>query len=257
VAHLYQLFQMTAGQVISKPTKFFQTKEEFMRFVAKAQAIPLKEDYLCALSAGKDVLDLGCVNHSYERAMSLGDQWPHKRLKSVAKSIVGIDILREDVAKLNAAGYNITVANAESFDLGRTFDVINCGDIVEHLSNIGLFFQSVEKHMGDDSICVITTPNPFNIEQIMLAIFHGSVAVNDEHTVWIDPRVMFTAVSRTGLRIVDFSWIETRFKFVTARKYVAFFVNAFSRLIMRLRPICRRDYCVVLKKHPGASDPEP
>ena len=88
-----------------------------MRFVANAQAIPLKEDYLCALSAGKEILDVGCVNHSYERAMSLGDQWPHKRLKSVAKSVLGIDILQDK--KFQPVTMTYTVRDARGRPLAK------------------------------------------------------------------------------------------------------------------------------------------
>src|SRR5438067_3189052 len=126
---------------------FEASLDEFMAYVSRAQALPVKEDFICSLCSGKTVLDIGCVNHSFETALSLGDKWLHKRLKGVSKSLVGIDILESDAKKLNALGYNILVRNAENFELGKTFDVVNCGDIIEHVSNVGLFFSSIEKHM--------------------------------------------------------------------------------------------------------------
>lgn len=223
----------------------FKNKNEFIRFISTSKDVIPKEKLIASLCKDKDVLDIGCIDHSYENALALGNDWLHKRLKAVSKSIVGIDILGEDARKLNKMGFNIIEANAESFNLNRTFDVIVAGDLIEHVSNIGLFLACVEKHMHSNSICIITTPNPFNMEQAMRAIFENYIGVNEEHTTWLDPRVMHQTISRTGLDIVDFYWIETRFFYSTRRekayKYIA-------KIISKRHPICRRDYAVILKK---------
>ena len=226
----------------------FKNREEFITFISHSKDLIPKDKLICELCKNKDVLDIGCIDHSYETALALGDNWLHKRLKDVSKLIVGLDILEEDIRKLNGMGFNIIEGNAESFDLNRTFDVIVAGDIIEHLSNIGLFLARIEKHMHSNSICIITTPNPFNIEQTMLAIFENNIAVNDEHTTWLDPRVMYETISRTGLDVVDFYWIETRFKMPVGRRFYRYIANSFSNIIMKKRPICRRDFAVILSK---------
>lgn len=223
----------------------FKSRDEFITFISTSKDVIPKEKLICELCKDKDVLDMGCVHHSYKTALALGDDWLHKRLKDVSKSIVGIDILGEDARKLNAMGFNIIEANAESFNLNRTFDVIVAGDLIEHLSNIGLFLARVEKHMHSNSICIITTPNPFNIEQSMRAIFDNYIGVNEEHTTWLDPRVMYETISRTGLDIVDFYWIKTRFFYSSGREKVYKYI---ADIIMKRRSICRRDYAVILKK---------
>jgi len=213
---------------INKTFLCFKNSVEFVTFFSTSKNVKLKEKLICELSKNKDVLDIGCIGHSYETALSLGDSWLHKQLKDVSKSIVGIDSLGEDARKLNKMGFNIISANAESFNLNRTFDVIVAGDLIEHVSNIGLFLARIEMHMHSNSICIITTPNPFNIEQVMLAIFENHIAVNDEHTTWLDPKVMYETISRTNLHIVDFHWIETRFRFRVSKRSVRYLANSFS-----------------------------
>ena len=40
---------------------------------------------------------------------------------------------------LKAQGFHVISADAECFDLGRTFDVIVAGDIIEHLGDLNGF----------------------------------------------------------------------------------------------------------------------
>jgi len=225
-----------------------KSRDEYMKIVSSCKDLIKKEQLISELCKGKDVLDIGCIDHSFETALALGDDWLHKCIKAVSRSIIGMDILGEDIRKLNEKGFNIINANAESFDLNRTFDVIIAGDLIEHLSNIGLFLTSVRKHMHSHSVCVITTPNPFNIEQSMKAIFENHISVNREHTTWLDPVVMYETVIRSGLEIVDFRWIETRFKIQVHRIPYKYFANFLSNIIMKKRPICRRDYAVIVRK---------
>ena len=196
----------------------FQSKDEYLNYVAGLRAIVPKDDLIVEFCRGKEVLDLGCVDHSLARVEALGERFLHRRIQAVAKSLLGVDVLAPEVSKLNKAGYHIIVANVEALRLDRTFDVIVAGDLIEHLSNVGLFLESVERHMHDDSLCVITTPNPFNIEQSMIAIFESRIGVNAEHTCWIDPTVFYQLVERTGLAIVGFFWVETRYKIPVYRR---------------------------------------
>lgn len=228
--------------------RYFKNKIEFLRVVSSTKQVIDKDKLICSFCKSKEVLDIGCIDHSYAIALKLGNSWLHKQIKKTAKSVMGIDILKEDVKRLKNKGFNIIEADAENFDLKRKFDVIVAGDIIEHLSNIGSFLKSIEKHMHQNSVCIITTPNPFNIEQFMLAIFQNGIGVNDEHTVWLDPRVMYETISRTNLKITDFYWIKTRFKCPVRKRY--YFANIFSEIIMKLRPICRRDYAIIVKKQP-------
>lgn len=159
-----------------------------------------------------------------------------------------VDILAEDANELNQQGYEIIATDIGDLKLSRQFDVIVAGDLIEHLFNIGQFLSVIEAHMHEKSICIITTPNPFNIEQVLLAIFDNEIAVNQQHTCWLDPRVMYELVSRSSLEIADFHWVDTRFNFPVRRRGWAGIANKLSAYLMLKRPILRRDYAVILSK---------
>jgi 2-polyprenyl-3-methyl-5-hydroxy-6-metoxy-1,4-benzoquinol methylase len=147
----------------------------------------------------KSVLDIGCVQHNPENYKS--KYWLHKALKQVSSDLVGIDLYEEGVQYLNDKGFNIILADAQSFDLGRQFDVIVAGDLIEHLENFSGFFSSCVKHMHSESRLLISTPNPWYWRNIIKAALSKEVNNNPEHTCWLCPRTLRQLVSRHGLDI--------------------------------------------------------
>lgn len=228
--------------------KGFRSREDFMAFVRTRSAVPDKDDLIVQLCQGRSVLDIGCIDHDLATVASLGTRWLHARIRSAARETVGLDILGREAEELNRRGYAIHVADAQDFDLGRTFDVIVAGDIIEHLENIGSFLRCVGHHMHAESVCVITTPNPFNVEAFVTAITRNYVEVNPQHTVWIDPKVMYQLISRTDLTIVDFSWLRTRFSDTARPGFKWALARFFGEWVKARRPVCRTDYAVMLMK---------
>lgn len=229
----------------------FNSFNEYYGYLSTLKDLDDKNQLICELCAGKDVLDIGCIDHSIDVALGLGDNWLHKRIQKVAKSLTGIDLLEEDAALLNTEGFNIIVTDAERFSFDKKFDVINAGDLIEHLTNIGCFLENVCMHLKQDGIVIITTPNPFNIEQFFKILVCNTVAVNEQHTVWIDPRVMWEIARRHNFHIVQFHWIETRFKIFNYLDNKSLFrraINPVINIFMKIRPLFKRDYCVVLKR---------
>ncbi len=113
-----------------------------------SQTIALRDHKIAFMvkhARGKRVLDLGCVQHNPENYRS--KYWLHGALVSVASHIEGLDIYADGVAYLCDRGYRISVGNAQNFRLGREFDVIVAGDIVEHLENFEGFFNCCKAHL--------------------------------------------------------------------------------------------------------------
>ena len=227
----------------------FNDRNEFVNYFTRNRNKDVdKNELILNLCKDQNVLDLGCIDHSASTALELGENWLHKQIKNIAFHVTGVDILENDANVLNKQGFEIICANVENFDLGETYDVIVAGDLIEHLSNIGLFLECVKRHMHEKSILIITTPNPFNVEQIMAAIFDNTIYVNEQHTTWLNPHNFWELSARYNLSIIDFHWVKSRFQFKVTRKFYRLFINKLSAIIMNKRNICKRDYLIVLQK---------
>lgn len=156
---------------------------------------------------GETVLDVGCTGHQLEPD---SPHWLHGQLVGHFPSVFGIDLNTENVEKLSALGYkNVEVGNAETFALDRTFDTIVAGELIEHLSNPGLFLDRVREHLSPGGRAVITTPYPFSLLFWLYAFLKYPVTCqNPEHTAWFCPETFRELSSRAGLRIVEWKLVE-------------------------------------------------
>jgi len=148
---------------------------------------------------GRSVLDVGCVQHDPANYQS--KYWLHKALASEASSIVGLDLYQPGVDYLVERGFNIRHGDACNYDLGRTFDVIAAGDIVEHLGNIDGFLSCSRRHMHAASTLVVSTPNPWYWRPMVKALLADEVSNNPEHTCWYCPRTFRQLAARHGIKV--------------------------------------------------------
>ena len=176
----------------------------------------------------RTVLDIGCysdiVNHDNEESW-IEKGWIHGFLKKYASEVVGIDIIQDNVNALNEKGFQVYCQSADSFKLNKKFDVIFAGDVIEHLSNPGLFLDRAREHLKSDGWLIITTPNIFCLTYKIggiLRLRNNDLSVNKEHTAFFSPSVLQTLLERHGFEI-------KKLKFVNFHK-----VNTFKRYLQEM-----------------------
>ena len=131
----------------------FKNRKDFIRYASGYKGQVSKDDLIVDLCRDKIVLDLGCIDHSAQRALTLGERWLHRRIKDVARDLLGVDMLSEDAQKLNQLGYKIIAEDVTRMNLGRHFDVIVAGDLIEHVSNVGMFLDCVANYASRIDLC--------------------------------------------------------------------------------------------------------
>jgi SAM-dependent methyltransferase len=180
---------------------------------------------------GPKVLDVGCTSHTVEIG---SPYWLHGRLRASFPDLVGIDISEGNVEMLRGAGFaNIHVQSAESFELPERFDTIVAGELIEHLSNPGLFLQQARRHLGDQGRLVLTTPNPFSIAYLLYAILKfPRTCQNPQHTCWFCPRTMIELAERWGFRVLHFELIDDY-----RQDDPSFLYRLFGKLMMVFGPV--------------------
>lgn len=153
----------------------------FMRELPRLRVV-IRHEYLLDKCKGKSVLHLGAVDYYNGEVCGL-----HKRLMKVAGSVVGLDIDADGIEKARSAGIqNIIHGDLERLDevnIASKFDIIVAGEIIEHLSNPGLFLAGVRRFFGSNTEMVVTTPNVFSLHRFLIAL-RGFEYVHPDHVCY-------------------------------------------------------------------------
>lgn len=171
--------------------------------MTSAPYFELIEDYC----RGKEVLDLGFVNHNLENTGTEG--WLHRRIKNVAANLIGVDYMEAEVMDLRKRGYHAICADVtKPIDLDAKFDIIFVGNLIEHLSNFEGLFMNFERVLKPNGHVLIATPNPFYSEQYFYSALKNDIIVNPEHTCWIDPVTLDQLARRYSFLTVAVHWMD-------------------------------------------------
>lgn len=175
-----------------------------MRFVER---VKVRVEETLKQLVGPDILHVGCAGHVVELD---SPYWVHRYIHDKFPDVIGLDISQENIAQMESHGFkNLIVANAETFALGQKFDTIVAGELIEHLSNPGLFIENAKRHLKPGGRIVITTPYPFCIAYFLNAFARfPDTCPNHEHTQWFCPQTLTCLAERYELKVTHFELIE-------------------------------------------------
>ena len=160
-----------------------------------------KSDWLDQYIKGKKVLYLGCVDDDPEnirKSIAL-----HKTFQNRARSILGVYRSKDAVIELNASGYDAVCAHAETMGLDDKFEIVVSADVIEHVSNCGLFIKKVYEHLLPEGAFLVSTPNPLGLVRILEMLIYGKPKTNPEHTCWFTRQVLDQLAFRYGFKVAD------------------------------------------------------
>lgn len=202
-----------------------------------------KELIASTISTQDIVLDVGFFGQGVDSAKP---NWVHRLLKQQAKDVYGLD-LAFDTALFPNDHY--LKASAEQFSFDQKFNVIFAGDIIEHLSNPGLFLDSCAKHLLDDGRLLITTPNCFNLFNLAEKISKGEPTVNKDHTCYFNSKTLKQLLEKNGWEVIqtDFLYsLEVEFKESLKKKIL----NMMYKIVSLATPRFLETIVVTAKKKP-------
>lgn len=160
----------------------------------------IREEIIKKLIVGKRVLDIGSIGQSDEYCLWNSVITKYAEYARGVDLPDGVETLKEKF-NLNCKGYchandnRIILANMESVAIGETFDIVTAGDVIEHVSNQGLFLDNIRRHLVNNGKLVITTPNAKWITVCLKP--------NVTHTLWHDIYTLMTLLDRHGF-IVEY-----------------------------------------------------
>lgn len=135
---------------------YYKTKKEVHSFLINLLSLNLKKD--------SSILDIGCAR---------GELLYHikKDLKSI-NTLYGIDYSKDLIQNAKEQeflqGINLSVENAEDFNLNRKFDLIVSAGLTGYFDSLDDFFVSISKHLKKDGKCfVLHLFNSFDIDVLV------------------------------------------------------------------------------------------
>lgn len=159
--------------------------------------------YLKLEVTGKDVLDIGICAHTMERMRS--PNWIHNIIRNNAKSAMGIDIIKDLIQQLQKDGLDVAVCDATSDeDLGRQFDVVHVGDVLEHVDNPVALMKFCGRHLRPGGKIIARTPNAHCFNYIHLQRKYGTEKSNLEHMFYICPIHAMELARRSKMRLTRY-----------------------------------------------------
>jgi SAM-dependent methyltransferase len=175
----------------------------------QANLVANRVAYLSELARGKNVLDVGVVEHCLEAHEN--PEWLHRHLASSAAFCLGVDLLELETRKLADAGFNVMVADLTREPLGQQFDLIVAGEVLEHVDAPGKFMKNCAAMLRPDGRLVITVPNPWYVNAVLKSALRSHTFVDSaDHVCWFDASTLVELGQRNGLRLLKFAGIAVR-----------------------------------------------
>lgn len=179
----------------------------FLHRVARPRIVQ-RETHILELARGRSVLHLGCVDHGLLEERLGSNDLLHAQLVTVAHHVVGVDLNREGIDRLNALGLGeCIVGNAEELQdiphlKGRTFELVVAGEIIEHVANPGRMLESCRPMLAEHGRICITTPNAVRPQNLAFGVF-GFELVHPHHMCWYSPVTLRVALERAGFHLLE------------------------------------------------------
>lgn len=157
-----------------------------------------KKELIASLISAEDVvLDVGFWGQGTTRQ---SPDWVHALLRKQAKDVWGID-MTYDVADVPGDPAHYLHASAESFSMDKKFDVVFAGDLIEHLSNPGLFLACAKQQIVPNGRLILSTPNAFNLFNISEKFSKGEPTVNSDHTCYFNSKTLQQLLRKNGWHV--------------------------------------------------------
>jgi 2-polyprenyl-3-methyl-5-hydroxy-6-metoxy-1,4-benzoquinol methylase len=176
----------------------------------RAQKSVQRVDYILELCRGKKVLHLGCSDYPFTKDRIGTSLFLHDKLLKISSKVVGLDLSKEGIEIMKNAGYcNIylgNIENADIYDKLGIFDIILAGEIIEHISNPGLFLDSIREFIKNNNTkLIITTVNSYCLFRNIYHFTHlGKEYVHPDHVYYFSFSTLKRLLNQHKFTLIDF-----------------------------------------------------
>ena len=184
-----------------------RTKEIFYSLRLPICQVVEREREILKYCYQKKVLHFGCTDAPLTTERVQKGELLHSKVMEVSSEVVGVDVSQPSIEYLKKQlGINNIICgdvqNLSTLNLPKNFDTIVVGELLEHLSNPGLFLENLRNICSSNTIVVITVPNAFSIKSF-LRVLTKKELVHPDHIAYYSPRTVSTLFQRFGFEIIS------------------------------------------------------
>lgn len=198
-------------------------------------------DFIKKICAGQKVLHLGCTDYPYTKEAVKNNMLLHFELETVAEKLYGFDFDQKGIDTLTELGgknlFRADLEKLEEVNLDETFDVIIAGEMIEHLSNPGLFLKGIRRFMNRETKLVITTINAYSGMRYLIYGLRGKGGTNEpvhqDHVAYYSYKTLSLIIQRENLRVEDFLFYDLG---TEHRPFNRWFYNVFNDVCVKISP---------------------
>lgn len=184
----------------------------FKHRLVRAPLIRDREEWILGQCKGRHVLHVGCVDAGMLDSKLDHGAHLHNQLADQCAAVIGVDINKAGIEHLKALGFeNVLhgdlasehdrIASYIRQNLGRC-DTILCGEVLEHVLDMGRFLEGVRKvALAFDSRVIITVPNAYSFERFIPMVL-GTEMVHPDHKCYFSQVTLKTLLNQTGFSAV-------------------------------------------------------
>jgi 2-polyprenyl-3-methyl-5-hydroxy-6-metoxy-1,4-benzoquinol methylase len=165
-----------------------------------------REEFLLTYCRSKNILHLCCCDSPFCHEKFANGNLFHIKLLTVARKVVGIDLDEAAINFLKQSGINnLIVCNVEKLKkniFNEKFNIILAGEILEHLSNPGLFMNGLTKIVDSKTEIIITVPNTPTIKNFLRSLLKKEI-VHKDHVCYYSINTLSCLLNRYNIFISD------------------------------------------------------
>lgn len=209
--------------------------------MSKKIEIVQRVEFIRNICRGKKVLHLGCTNYPYTEETLKNNDLLHFELEKIAAQLYGFDFDQKgiDILEKNGAKnlFRADLEKLEDVALDETFDVIIAGEMIEHLSNPGLFLRGIKRFMNPATKLVITTINAYSGMRFGLYFLRGKSGrqepVHPDHVAYYSYSTLSLIIKRENFVISDFLFYDIG---IEHRPYSRWYYKLLNDISVKLSP---------------------
>lgn len=173
-------------------------------------------EYLKEICRGKKVLHLGCADYPFTEQAIKAKTHLHFELMDIAAELYGFDYDQPGIDILEQHGadklYRADLEHLEDLPLDEKFEVIVAGEIIEHLSNPGLFLRGIKRFMNSETNLVVTTINAYAGVRFFVYGLRGKGGTNEpvhpDHVSYYSYKTLSLILNREKLDVNRFAFYD-------------------------------------------------